>query len=109
MADSDPDSSGTEAAARAAGARKAFGDVGLATLLQATALGNEDSANLVDRVLGETAGAAIEELQGELADQVALAVAEEARSVQSALDVPALADDAAAPLRVRLAELRRLT
>ena len=98
-----------DAAARAAGARKAFGDQGLATLLLGTALGNEDSARLVDRVLGETTGEAIEELQGELADKVALAVAEEARSVQSALDVPALADDAAAPLRVRLAELRRLT
>lgn len=98
-----------DARARAAGACKAFGDAGLATLLLATALGNEDAAGLVDRVLGETAGEAIEELQGELADQVALAVADEARSVQSALDVPALADDAAAPLRVRLAELRRLT
>lgn len=98
-----------EAAARAAGARKAFGDLGLATLLLATALGNDDSARLIDRVLGESAGGAIEELQGQLADKVALAVAEEARSVQSALDVPALADDAAAPLRVRLAELRRLT
>lgn len=103
------DSAEPDAAARAAGARKAFGDTGLATLLLATALGNEDSAGLVDRVLGETAGGAIEELQGELAEKVALAVAEEARSVQSALDVPALADDAAAPLRVRLAELRRLT
>ncbi|GAA4693166.1 hypothetical protein GCM10023198_10770 [Promicromonospora umidemergens] len=98
-----------DAPARAAGARKAFGDTGLATLLLATALGNDDSARLVDRLLGETASEAIEELQGELADKVALAVAEEARSVQSALDVPALADDAAAPLRVRLAELRRLT
>lgn len=103
------ESSEPGAAARAAGARKAFGDRGLATLLLGTALGNEDSAHLVDRVLGEAAGEAIEELQGELADKVALAVAEEARSVQSALDVPALADDAAAPLRVRLAELRRLT
>ncbi|MFD2796643.1 GTPase [Promicromonospora vindobonensis] len=102
---------GTEpdAPARAVGARKAFGDAGLATLLLATALGNDDSARLVDRVLGEAASEAIEELQGEIADKVALAVAEEARSVQSALDVPALADDAAAPLRVRLAELRRLT
>jgi energy-coupling factor transporter ATP-binding protein EcfA2 len=98
-----------DAPARASGARKAFGDTGLAALLLATALGNGDSARLVDRVLGETASDAIEELQGELADKVALAVAEEARSVQSALDVPALADDAAAPLRVRLAELRRLT
>jgi energy-coupling factor transporter ATP-binding protein EcfA2 len=103
------ESSEPAAAARAAGARKTFGDTGLATLLLATALGNEDSARLIDRVLGETVGEAIEELQGELADKVALAVAEEARSVQSALDVPALADDAAAPLRVRLAELRRLT
>jgi hypothetical protein len=98
-----------DAAARAAGARKAFGDTGLAALLLATALGNEESAGLVDRVLGETVSEAVEELQGDLADKVALAVAEEARSVQSALDVPALADDAAAPLRVRLAELRRLT
>lgn len=97
------------AAARTAGARKSFGNKGLATLLLGTALGNEDSARLLDRVLGESASEAVEELQGELADQVALAVAEEARSVQSALDVPALADDAAAPLRVRLAELRRLT
>jgi energy-coupling factor transporter ATP-binding protein EcfA2 len=102
-------SSEPAAAVRAAGARKTFGDTGLATLLLATALGNDDSARLIDRVLGETVGEAIEELQGELADKVALAVAEEARSVQSALDVPALADDAAAPLRVRLAELRRLT
>ncbi|MCP2262856.1 50S ribosome-binding GTPase [Promicromonospora thailandica] len=94
---------------RAAGARKAFGDRGLATLLLGTALGNEDCARLVDRVLGEITGDQIESLRDDLADKVALAVAEEARSVQSALDVPALADDAAAPLRVRLAELRRLT
>lgn len=109
MGGPDAESADPEAPARTAGARKAFGDAGLAALLQAAALGNEDSAGLIDRVLGETAGEAIEELQGELADKVALAVAEEARSVQSALDVPALADDAAAPLRVRLAELRRLT
>ncbi|WP_369371625.1 GTPase [Promicromonospora sp. Populi] len=103
------ESTDAETAARAAGARKAFGDTGLATLLLATALGNEDSARLIDRVLGEDAEETVEELQGDVADKVALAVAEEARSVQSALDVPALADDAAAPLRVRLAELRRLT
>lgn len=98
-----------DAGARVTGARKAFGDRGLATLLLGTALGNEDCARLVDRVLGEVTVDQIERLQDELADKVALAVAEEARSVQSALDVPALADDAAAPLRVRLAELRRLT
>lgn len=98
-----------DAEARVAGARKAFGDGGLAALLLGTALGNEDCARLVERVLGEITVEQIERLQDELAEKVALAVAEEARSVQSALDVPALADDAAAPLRVRLAELRRLT
>ncbi|WP_311979587.1 GTPase domain-containing protein [Promicromonospora citrea] len=98
-----------DAEARVAGARKAFGDSGLATLLLGAALGNEECVHVIDRVLGEITVDQIEELQDELAQQAALAVAEEARSVQSALDVPALADDAAAPLRVRLAELRRLT
>ncbi|GAA1854100.1 GTPase domain-containing protein [Myceligenerans crystallogenes] len=90
-------------------ARKAFGPAGLSALLLAAALGNEDAARLAGRVLGEPAGELAARLRAGLADRTALAVADEARSVQSALEIPALADDAAAPLRVRLAELRRLT
>ncbi|WP_240643915.1 GTPase [Antribacter gilvus] len=96
-------------APRAEGARKAFGPSGLAALLLAAAVGNSDAERLLDRVLGDTASEAVAVLRDDLAERAAAAVAEEARSVQSALEVPALADDAAAPLRVRLAELRRLT
>ncbi|GAB4083839.1 dynamin family protein [Myceligenerans cantabricum] len=92
-----------------AGARKVFGDTGLATLLLAGALGNEDATGLASKVLGGAAADLIGVLRSDLADRTAFAVAAEARSVQSALEIPALAEDAAATLRVRLAELRRLT
>lgn len=98
-----------EARVRAGAARRAFGDGGLAAIVLAAAVGNDDAERLLDRVLGEEATDAVAVLRGDLADRAAAAVAEEARSVQSALVVPALADDAAAALRVRLAELRRLT
>ncbi|RPF22345.1 GTPase domain-containing protein [Myceligenerans xiligouense] len=91
------------------GARRAFGDAGLATLLLAAALGSEDAARLLGKVLGDTVEDLVRPLRSDLVDRTALAVAAEARSVQSALEIPALADDAAATLRVRLAELRRLT
>ncbi|MBO0607801.1 GTPase domain-containing protein [Myceligenerans salitolerans] len=91
------------------GARRAFGDAGLATLLLAAALGNDDAARLLGKVLGDAVDTLVRPLRADLADRTALAVAAEARSVQSALEIPALADDAAATLRVRLAELRRLT
>lgn len=97
------------AAQDADAARKAFGDSGLATLLLAAALGNEGATRLAERVLGDAAAGLAAGLRVGLADRTAPAVADEARSVQSALEIPALADDAAAPLRVRLAELRRLT
>lgn len=95
--------------ARAEGARRAFAPSGLAAILLAAAVGNEDAARLLSKVLGDEAGQAVAALRGDLAGRAVAAVAEEARSVQSALEIPALADDAAAPLRVRLAELRRLT
>ncbi|MFC8921381.1 GTPase [Cellulosimicrobium sp. NPDC057127] len=87
---------------------KAFGGTGLAALLLAGAAGDDDAARLLGTVLPGTADELLEALKDDLADRAAAMVDREAEPVLSALDVPALAGDAAAGLRLRLAELRRL-
>ncbi|WP_251153891.1 GTPase [Cellulosimicrobium sp. Marseille-Q4280] len=93
-------------AARAA--VKAFGERGLAALLLAAAAGSDDAAALVRTTLADTADDALSALTSDLADRAEAMVDREAEPVLAALDVPALAPDAAVGLRLRLAELRRL-
>jgi hypothetical protein len=77
---------GTEGRERAEAAVKAFDRRGLATLLLASAA-----------------------LRDDLADRAATVVEAEVRSVLDRLEAPELAGDTATGLRVRLAELRRMT
>ncbi|WP_255372049.1 GTPase domain-containing protein [Cellulosimicrobium sp. CUA-896] len=87
---------------------KAFGENGLAALLLAGSAGDDDAARLVRTVLPGAADDLLEDLAGDLADRAVHMVDREVGPVLAALDVPALAADAAAGLRLRLAELRRL-
>ena len=96
---------GTDAARAAT---KAFGERGLAALLLAAAVGNDDAARVVRTVLPDAADDALAALAADLADRAGTMVDREAEPVLAALDVPALAPDAAVGLRLRLAELRRL-
>ncbi|MCK9795752.1 50S ribosome-binding GTPase [Isoptericola sp. 4D.3] len=95
--------------ARVEAAVKAFGSRGLATLLLASAAGSDDAARLLARVLGEVADAAVSTLRDDLGDRAAAVVDAEVEAVLDDLGPSEPADDAAAGLRVRLAELRRLT
>ncbi|NOW01180.1 GTPase [Isoptericola chiayiensis] len=94
---------------RATAAGKAFGDRGVATLLLAGAAGSGDANRLLDRVLGASAAEEVDALRTDLADRAAAVVDAEVDAVLARLDSPDLADDAATALRLRLAELRRLT
>ncbi|WP_407318464.1 GTPase [Isoptericola halotolerans] len=100
---------GADAGAPVRAAAKAFGERGLATLLLAAAAGSDDAGRLLDRVVGDTATEPAEVLRDDLADRAAAVVAAEIDAVRERLDSPDLADDAATALRLRLAELRRLT
>ncbi len=94
---------------RVAAASKAFGVDGLGTLLVASAAGSSDAARLLARVLGETHAPAVASLRDDLADRAAACVDAELDVLLGALDSPHLTHDASTALRVRLAELRRLT
>ncbi|WP_278236951.1 GTPase [Isoptericola sp. AK164] len=88
---------------------RAFGDRGLATLVLAAAAGSDDARRLLDRVLGDALDEQVAALRDDLADRAAAVVDREVDAVLDALDSPDLTDDAATALRLRLAELRRLT
>ncbi|WP_402464556.1 GTPase [Isoptericola aurantiacus] len=94
---------------RVLAAGKAFGERGLAALLLAGAAGSGDALRLLDRCVGTTAATEVEALRDDLADRAAAVVDDEVSAVRDLLDSPDLADDAAVALRLRLAELRRLT
>ena len=100
---------GAASAERVAAALKAFGPGGLGALLLAAAAGSDDAARLLARVLGTVHTEAVSALADDLSDRAAAAVDQELDAVLRALDSPNLAADAASSLRVRLAELRRLT
>nr|WP_246256300.1 GTPase domain-containing protein [Isoptericola halotolerans] len=100
---------GPDAGAPARAAAKSFGERGLATLLLAAAAGSDDAGRLLARVLGDVATAPVASLRDDLADRAAAMVGAEIDAVLERLDSPDLADDAATALRLRLAELRRLT
>jgi energy-coupling factor transporter ATP-binding protein EcfA2 len=90
-------------------AAKAFGDRGLATLLLAAAAGSDDAVRLLGRVVPGGLADDVTWLREDLAARAETVVDDEVAAVHAALDAPDLADDAAAALRLRLAELRRLT
>jgi hypothetical protein len=92
-----------------AAAAKAFGDRGLATLLLAAAAGSDDAVRLLGRVVPGGLADDVTWLREDLAARAETVVDDEVAAVHAALDAPDLADDAAAALRLRLAELRRLT
>jgi hypothetical protein len=94
---------------RVAAAVKAFGADGLGTLLVASAAGSSDAVRLLARVLGESHAPTVASLRDDLADRAAAVVGAELAALLAALDSPHLTDDASTGLRVRLAELRRLT
>ncbi|MFD6177364.1 MULTISPECIES: GTPase [unclassified Isoptericola] len=94
---------------RVEAAVKAFGARGVATLLLASAAGSDDAARLLDRVLGDAANDPVVALREDLGDRAAAVVDAEVQAVLDDLAPSEPADDAAAGLRVRLAELRRLT
>lgn len=94
---------------RAEAAVKAFGPTGLAALLLTAAAGSDDAARLVRSLLGDAGDASVATLASDLADRAATMVARESLDLHERLDVPALAPDAAVGLRLRLAELRRLS
>ncbi|WP_418277424.1 GTPase [Isoptericola jiangsuensis] len=94
---------------RVVAAAKAFGARGLATLLLAASAGSDDAARLLGRVLGDAVAPDTEALATDLVDRAAAVVDGEIAAVRDVLDGPDLADDAATALRLRLAELRRLT
>ncbi|MDO8148312.1 MULTISPECIES: GTPase [Isoptericola] len=100
---------GAEPSRPVTAAARAFGERGLATLLLAAAAGSDDARRLLDRVLGDVLDDQVDALRDDLADRAAAVVDREVDAVLEGLDSPHLADDAASPLRLRLAELRRLT
>jgi hypothetical protein len=94
---------------RAEAAVKAFDRRGTGALLLAAAAGSDDAVRLLERVLGQAAETPVAALRDDLADRAAALVEAEVRSVLDHLEAPELAGDTATGLRVRLAELRRMT
>lgn len=88
---------------------KAFGVQGLAAVLAAAAGGQDEAITLVRSVLVTEADDVIFALRADLADRAAQMAAREAAPAEAILGVPELAADAGTGLRLRLAELRRLT
>lgn len=88
---------------------RAFGRGGLTALLLASAVGLAPAEELLGRLLGNVGRDLSPEVTSELADSAATLVDREILPTRRALAVPALADDAAVGLRVRLAELAQLT
>ena len=78
-------------------------------MLLAAAAGSDEATRLLTRVLGDLSAAAVATLRDDLADRAAVVVGAEVQAVLDRLEAPDLAAEAAASLRVRLAELRRMT
>lgn len=92
-----------------ASAVRAFGRDGLTAVLLASAVGLADAEDLLGRLLGNAGRDLSPEVTSRLADAAEAAVLAQVVPVLARLDHPALADDAAIALRVRLAELAQLT
>ncbi|MBI9115071.1 GTPase domain-containing protein [Sanguibacter suaedae] len=93
---------------QAESAVRAFGHGGLAALLLAAGLGLAAAEDLVGRLLGNDGRDLVPVVTGDLAERTATLVDRELDPAREALAVPALADDAAVGLRVRLAEMSQL-
>ena len=91
-----------------AAALRAFGRGGLTALLLAAAVGHEGAEALLGRLLGNDGRELVPVVTTDLADHAASLVNREIEPVGAALAVPALADDAAVGLSIRLAELAQL-
>ena len=92
-----------------AAAVRAFGRGGLTAVLLASSVGLAPAEELLGRLLGNAGRDLSPEVTSDLADSAATLVEREILPTRRALAVPALADDAAVGLRVRLAELAQLT
>nr|WP_194720323.1 GTPase domain-containing protein [Cellulosimicrobium arenosum] len=88
---------------------RAFGTTGLAVVLLVAATGDDDARDLASTALPTDGEDLVTALAEDLADRATTVVDAEAAPVRAALDEPPLAGDAASGLRLRLAELRRLT
>jgi len=92
-----------------AGAVRAVGGDGLTAIALAAAAGFEPAAELLERLLGEDAGRLRQHLTSDLAAAARAQVRREGGQLGAFLRIPALAPDAAATLRLRLAVLKDLT
>ena len=98
-----------KATKRAAAARRALGDEGLAALALAAAAGLEAADRMLTDLLGERGTAAVTVLRERLAQHAADQAGRERDAVAAVLDRPELAADAASTLRLRLAVIKGLT
>jgi energy-coupling factor transporter ATP-binding protein EcfA2 len=98
-----------KATKRAAAARRALGDEGLAALALASAAGLEAADRMLVDLLGERGTAAVTLLRDRLAEHAADQARRERDAVAAVLDRPELAPDAASTLRLRLAVIKGLT
>jgi len=92
-----------------AGAVRAVGGDGLTAIALAAAAGFEPAAKLLERLLGEDAGRLRQHLTSDLTAAARAQVRREGGQLGAFLRIPALAPDAAATLRLRLAVLKDLT
>lgn len=94
---------------RVARAERALGQRGTVAVTLAAAAGLEEARVLLEELFGPHVTELYRGVAADLADRAADQVARERASVQGLLDVPALAPDAAATLRLRRAVLKVLT
>lgn len=88
---------------------RAVGGDGLTAIALAAAAGFEPATELLERLLGDDAGPLRQHLTADLVVAARAQVQREGGQLGSFLQIPALASDAAAALRVRLAVLKDLT
>ncbi|MEV7972899.1 dynamin family protein [Cellulomonas sp. NPDC089187] len=94
---------------RVAAAYRALGSDGVHAVLVAGAAGVEDAERIVGALLGEAGRRGVAQLRDGLGRCGADAVDAERAAALAALDVPDLAEDASATLRMRLAVIKGLT
>lgn len=88
---------------------KALGSRGLSAVLAAAAVGQDEATTLARAVLSPEADHVVPALHQDLAERAVELADQELAPLRTALADPALGDDAGTGLRLRLAELRRLT
>jgi hypothetical protein len=98
-----------KAGKRAAAARRALGDEGLAALALAAAAGLDAADRMLLDLIGEPGRAAVVTLRDRLAGHAADQAGRERDAAATVLDRPELRPDAASLLRLRLAVIKGLT